>query len=392
MIEQKVDNLFPQVVEWRRYLHQNPELSFQEIETSKYIVEELSKMAGVVVTQPTKTSVMGRLKGKKGVGKTIAMRGDIDALPIQEETDLPYASTNEGIMHACGHDGHTSILLGTAQVLSDMQEEISGEYVFIFQHAEEVPPGGAAEMVEAGVLEGVDLILGMHLWSTAPVGEIHITEGAITSASDVFDITVTGKAGHSSQPEGALDALAIGTQIVTNLQHIVSRHLAPLESGVVSVTRFHSGSAYNVIPDKAIIGGSVRSLTEDVRKKIKSYMENVCTHIAAAHGASAELAYQFGYDPIVNDSKLTSEIFEFATKNFTNETVKIVPPLLGGEDFSAFSNVVPGCFVGIGAMKKREGVFYPHHHPRFEIDESALKIGIRYYVSTALHLMNNQEG
>lgn len=390
-MEEKVDALFPQVVEWRRHLHQYPELSFEEVATSKYIIEQLSKMDGIVVTQPTKTSVMGRLKGKKGAGQTIAMRGDIDALPIHEETGLPYRSKTDGIMHACGHDGHTSILLGTAKVLSEMQEEISGEFVFLFQHAEEVPPGGAAEMVEAGVLDGVDIVLGMHLWSTVPLGEMLITEGPISSASDIFDIKVTGKSGHASQPEEALDALAIGTQIVTNLQHIVSRHLSPLESGVVSVTRFHSGDAYNVIPDSAHIGGSVRALTEDVRKKIKGYMEHVCTHIAAAHGATAELSYQYGYNPVVNNAVLTSNIFDFVTANFPNETVKTAAPMLGGEDFSAFSNVVPGCYIGIGAMKTRDGLYYPHHHPRFEIDEGAFKIGIRYYVKTALHLTNNLE-
>ncbi|PIC63956.1 N-acyl-L-amino acid amidohydrolase [Sporosarcina sp. P13] len=381
-----VEEVFPKVIEWRRHLHQHPELSFEEYETSKYIEEQLKKFSGIEITRPTKTSVMGRLKGLAGEGKTIAMRADIDALPIHEDTGVEFESQVEGKMHACGHDGHTSILLGTAKILSEMKETLTGEFVFLFQHAEELPPGGAQEMVKAGVLDGVDCILGMHLWSTLPVGEIQVTKGPMTSASDVFDITVKGKSGHASQPENAIDALAIGSQIVSNLQQIVSRVLSPLESGVVSCTRFHSGEAYNVIPDQAIIGGSVRSLSNDVREKIKTSIESISTNIAKAHGATAELDYQYGYDPVFNDIDLSTAVLQHLTDFFTNERVEEVPPVLGGEDFSAFSNIVPGCYIGVGAMQKRDDVFYPHHHPRFEINEQALKIGISYFVSTAIFL------
>src|SRR5699024_1615302 len=217
------ESTYEQVINWRRYLHQHPELSFEEHKTAQYVTEQLKDLENIEVSHPTKTSVMGRLKGKKGPGKTIAMRADIDALPIEEETKLPYASKVNGVMHACGHDGHTAILLGTAKILAQLQEELHGEFVFLFQHAEEVPPGGAKEMVEAGVLEGVDYVLGLHLWSTAPTGEIQITEGPVSAASDIFDITVEGKSGHASQPESAVDALAIGSQIITNLQHVTSR-------------------------------------------------------------------------------------------------------------------------------------------------------------------------
>ncbi|HHY21413.1 MAG TPA: amidohydrolase, partial [Bacilli bacterium] len=212
MIRKKVERLFPQVVAWRRYLHEHPELSFEEYETSKFIINELESFGGIEVVQPTKTSVLGRLKGKKGKGKTVALRADIDALPIREETGLSYASKKDGVMHACGHDGHTAMLLGTAKILAEMQEDLFGEFIFLFQHAEEVPPGGAREMVEAGVLKGVDCILGMHLWSTVPTGEIQITEGPASAASDLFDITVKGKSGHASEPSEAIDALAIAAQ------------------------------------------------------------------------------------------------------------------------------------------------------------------------------------
>lgn len=383
-----VEEVFSQVVDWRRHLHQHPELSFEEYETSKFIAEQLQKFDGIEVSRPTKTSVMGRLKGLAGEGKTIAMRADIDALPIHEETGIAFESKIEGKMHACGHDGHTSMLLGTAKILSDMKKALTGEYVFIFQHAEELPPGGAKEMVEAGVLDGVDCILGMHLWSTVPVGKIQVTKGSMSAASDIFDITVKGKSGHASQPEEAIDALVIGSQIISNIQQIVSRILSPLENGVVSCTRFHSGDAYNVIADQAMIGGSVRTLSNDVREKIKTNIEKISKGIAEAHGATAELSYQYGYDPVFNDIDLTAQIFEHLNSFFTEVTVEEVPPMMGGEDFSAFSNIVPGCYIGVGAMQKRDDVFYPHHHPRFEISEEALKIGISYFVSTALFLTN----
>lgn len=356
------------------------------MKTAAFIAEQLEQMDGIEVQRPTTTSVVGRLKGRKGSGKTIAMRADIDGLPIQEETGLDFASKVPGKMHACGHDGHTSILLGTAAILSSIQDELKGEYVFIFQHAEEVPPGGARELVAAGVLTGVDYVLGMHLWSTVPVGEIQITEGPMSAASDIFDLVIRGKSGHASQPNESIDALAIGAQIITNLQHITSRTLNPLDSGVVSITRFHSGDAYNVIPDRAEIGGSVRALTNEVRETIRLHIDRISQFIAAAHGAEAELSYQYGYDPVVNEAELTSRIFAHTTRFFSEFQVVKVPPMLGGEDFSAYSNVVPGCYVGIGAMKKRDGIFYPHHHPLFEIDESAFKIGMQYFVSTALFL------
>ena len=292
-------------------------------------------------------------------------------------------------MHACGHDGHTAILLGTAKVLSKLQDKLKGEFVFLFQHAEEVPPGGAREMVEAGVLDGVDFVLGLHLFSNVPFGEIQITDGPLTAASDIFDIKIEGISGHASQPDTAIDAIAIASQIVTNLQHITSRVLSPLESGVVSVTRFHSGDAYNVIPEIAEIGGSVRASTNEVREKIKESIERICTNIATAHNAKANLTYQYGYDPIINNKHLSKAITNHVKNYFKNDPrIHIVKakPMLGGEDFSAFSNVVPGCYVCIGASKRNIEDIYPHHHPKFDFDEEALEIALQYYVSTAIYL------
>lgn len=384
------ENAHKQLINWRRYLHQHPELSFQEHQTAQYITEQLKEFANIEITHPTETSVMGRLKGKKGAGKTVAIRADIDALPIKEATDHSFKSKVDGVMHACGHDGHVAILLGTAKMLSELQEDLIGEFVFLFQHAEEVPPGGAREMVAAGVLDNVDYVLGLHLWSTVPVGEVQITEGPISAASDIFDITVEGKSSHASQPDAGIDALAIASQIVTNIQHIIGRVIDPLKNGVVSVTRFHSGDAYNVIPDKAYLGGSVRALTSDVRKQVEQHLEQICTHIATAHNATATLDYQYGYDPVVNNKELTAGIFEHAKEHFKDdEGIRVVKsaPLLTGEDFSAFSNVVPSCYAGIGAMKHEPAI--PHHHPQFDVHEDALKIALKYYVTTALHVTGN---
>jgi amidohydrolase len=390
-----IENTYDQMIDWRRYLHQHPELSFEEHETAAYITDQLKNLDAIEISHPTETSVMGRLKGKKGPGKTIAIRGDIDALPIQEATNLPFTSKKEGLMHACGHDGHTAILLAVATVLTELQSELSGEVIFLFQHAEETPPGGAREMVEAGVLDGVDYVIGGHLWSTVPLGEIQITEGPVSAASDIFKIEVEGKSGHASQPDTAIDALAIGSQIITNLQHITSRVLGPFENGVVSVTRFHSGDAFNVIPDKAHIGGSVRTLTRETRELVKQNIEQICTNVASAHNAKATVTYEYGYDPTVNDEKLTEIIYENAVKEFKNEQdIDIVKalPMLTGEDFSAFSNVIPGCYAGIGAMKNSDGPVIPHHHPAFDISEDALLIALKYYVSTALHLTGIAKG
>lgn len=384
-IETAVEEIHPQVIAWRRHLHAHPELSFEEVETSAYVVEQLQAMEGIEVTRPTKTSVVGRLKGLAGSGKTIAMRADMDALPIQEDVDEPYRSKNDGVMHACGHDGHTSMLLGVAKVLSDARGNLVGEYVFLFQHAEEVPPGGAIEMVRAGVLDGVDHVLGMHLWSIEKLGKMQLTVGPMSASSDIFDVKIIGKSGHASAPDDAIDALAIAAQIVSNLQMVVSRSLSPLQSGVLSITRFRSGEAYNVIPQEAIFGGSVRALTEEVRETIKTKIEQISDMVAKAHGATIEFHYEYGYDPVYNDETLMP-IVDKTLRQFEDLEVEYIEPMLGGEDFSAFSNVVPSCYIGVGALKEREGKHYPHHHPKFEIHEDAFKNGMRYFLSVATTL------
>ncbi|MBM4761756.1 amidohydrolase [Bacillus sp. B15-48] len=387
-ITQEIDKVFHDVIEWRRYLHKHPELSFQEHNTADYVYSVLEGFGSFELSRPTKTSVLARLKGANP-GKVIALRADMDALPIHEETGLPFASVNDGVMHACGHDAHTAMLLGAAKILKEHKDALSGEIVFIFQHAEELPPGGAREMVAAGVLDGVDQVLGIHLMTTLPYRTIGIRHGAISSASDIFEITVQGKGGHASTPELTTDPLAIGAQIVTGLNHIVSRSIAPLQSGVVSVTRFHGGgAALNVIPDTVNIGGSVRTLNESVRELIKTRIREIAEGIAKAHGAEAKVEYTYGYNSVVNEKELTDKVACLIQEKFPDRNLEWIDPMLGGEDFSAFSDEKPGCFIMVGAKNDEKGIIYPHHHPKFDVDESAMKDGLKFHVLAALTLAN----
>nr|WP_304214830.1 amidohydrolase [Fredinandcohnia onubensis] len=389
-ILQQLDDVYKDVIEWRRYLHQNPELSFQEDHTSQFVYNLLESFGGFELSRPTKTSVVARLKGSKP-GRVIALRADMDALPIKEETGLPFTSTKDGVMHACGHDGHTSMLLGAAKILTAHKEDLSGEIVFLFQHAEELPPGGAQEMVAAGVLDGVDEVVGVHLFSTVPFGTVHIRYGALTAASDVFEISLQGKGGHASTPQLTIDPLVTGAQIVTGLNHIVSRSIDPLEPSVVSVTKFQAGGlALNVIPDTVEIGGSVRTLSPEVRELVKKRISEITEGIAKANGVEAKVNYTYGYSSVMNDKHVTDEVVQVIEEFLPDRTLEWVDPLLGGEDFSAFSNEKPGCFVIIGAGNEEKGITYPHHHPKFDIDEEALKDGLRFHVFTALTLTNNK--
>nr|WP_191275478.1 amidohydrolase [Neobacillus kokaensis] len=384
---QRIEEVFQDVTKWRRYLHQHPELSFQEYNTAQFVYDILEGFGGLELSRPTKTSVVARLKGEKP-GKVIALRADMDALPIKEETALPFASEMDGVMHACGHDGHTAMLLGAAKILKEFKSSLSGEVVFIFQHAEELPPGGAQELVTAGVLNGVHQVAGIHLMSTYPYGTINIRKGAISSASDIFTIIVQGKGGHASTPELSIDPLAAGAQIVTGLHHIVSRSVRPLNSAVISVTRFHGGDAVNVIPDTVEIGGSVRTLDKETRELIKNRISEVAEGIAKAHGAEVKVEYTYGYDSVINNDELTDEIVSMIEEYFPDRKLQWIDPMLGGEDFSAYSNTKPGCFVFIGAGNEEKGIVYPHHHPKFDVDEASMKDGLKFHVLTALTLTN----
>ena len=387
--DKHVEDVTSEVLAWRRHLHRNPELSFQEEETAQFVYETLQSFGdNLELSRPTPTSVVARLAGARP-GRTVAIRADMDALPIEEENDFEFVSQTPGVMHACGHDGHTAMLLGTAKVLSSMKEGINGEVRFLFQHAEELYPGGAQQMVEAGVMDGVDVVIGTHLWAPLEIGKIGVAYGPMMGAPDTFWITIRGKGGHGAMPHQAVDSIAIGAQVVTNLQHVVSRNTDPIDNVVVSVTKFTGGTAHNVIPGRVEMLGTVRTLDPEVRKQVPELMERVVKGVTEAHGATYEFEYQFGYRPVINDEEVTRVIADTVRQVFDGETLEMVRPNMGGEDFSALQQKAPGTFFWVGARNEEKGITYPHHHPRFTIDEDALPYGVKMFLHATFRLMND---
>ena len=378
--------LAPQVIAWRRHLHQHPELSFEEHATAQYVVDVLAALPGLELSRPTATSVVARLRGARP-GRTIAVRADMDALPIHEENDAPYRSTKPGVMHACGHDGHTSIVLGLASLLAARREQLAGEVRFVFQHAEELSPGGAEQLVAAGVMDGVDEVIGLHLWSQMPVGKIAIVPGPAMAAPDTFQCTITGRGGHAALPHDTVDPIAIGAQVVTALQQIVSRQVDPLEPAVLSVTQFIAGTTFNVIPNSAYLSGTVRTFDAALRRQIPERMERLVRGICDGFGATCEFTYELGYRPVVNDVALSARLTEVAARTFGSEVLVPLRPVMGGEDFSAYQQRAPGVFAFVGAGNVERGITAAHHHPRFDIDEASLEVGLRYLVAATVELL-----
>ena len=387
-VENLVESVKHDVMKWRRHLHQNPELSFQETRTAQFVYDTLQSFGGLEVSRPTATSVMARLIGARP-GKTLALRADMDALPITEENTFDFVSDNPGVMHACGHDGHTAILLGAARILSGMRGELAGEVRFLFQHAEELFPGGAQQMVDAGVMEDVDLVIGAHLWAHMEVGLIAVRAGELMAAPDTFGITIIGKGGHAADPEHTVDSIAVGAQVVTNLQHIVSRQTDPLKSMVVSVTKFVGGTADNVIPGTVELTGTVRTFDPQLREMAPVLMERIIKGVTEAHGAAYEFRYQNGYSPVINNDEVTKLLEESLKEAFGETVVRPALPTMGGEDFSAFQKQAPGSFFLIGAGNGSKGITAPHHHPRFTVDEDALAIGVKAFVAVTRHVLSN---
>lgn len=384
-----VENLKQEVIAWRRHFHENPELSYEEFQTSEFVYQQLKQMPSLEVSRPTATSVLAVLKGNKYSPEvpTIAFRADMDALPIQEEADVPFVSKKPGVMHACGHDAHTAMLLGAAKALSERADEISGEIRFIFQHAEESPPGGAAELVEKGVVEGVDYAFALHVTPYEQTGTICMREGVLCASNDDFEIKVIGHGGHASTPELTIDPLMVGVEIASNLQHIVSRKLPALHAPVISITKFNGGSALNVIPDTVELGGTIRALDADIRLKAKNYVNQIVKGITEAHGASYETVWHDGYASVINDLNAVSISREVAEGIFgKGQLIEVDEPLFGGEDFSAFSQRVPASLQFIGVHNPEFGEAYPLHHPKFKIDEDALQYGVEYFVGIAKKL------
>ena len=376
-IHSQAQALLPRCIEDRRWFHQHAELSFQEFETAAYIEKALEEIPGLVLSRPTATSVMAVLKTGRP-GRCLAIRADIDALPIDEANELPYRSCRQGAMHACGHDGHAAILLNAVRLLATRREELTGELRFIFQHAEETPPGGAVEVIRAGVLDGVDEVFGLHLTSTLPTGKFGVCSGVLTSATDRFEIEITGKGGHSSMPQECVDPIVVGAQIIMGLQTVLSRSIKPSDMAVLSVCQANAGSAYNIIPGSMHLTGSVRSYDEAVRQTAEQRIRAISQGIAEAAGARVEVDYVRGYDSIYNDPALTQWAREMIAGQFGPEAVQELAPIAPGDDFCYYDQVCPGFFLELGAANPAKGSDAPHHNARYRLDEDALAYGLEY--------------
>jgi amidohydrolase len=384
MIE--TEDLKQQVIAWRQHLHMHPELSHQEHETANYIYNQLITFPHLEVKRLTETSVCAFLKGTKteGNGHTILLRADIDALPIEEETDLPFKSKNPGVMHACGHDAHPAMLLGAAKALAERGTDFNGEIRFVFQHAEEVTPGGAAQLVSLGIAENVDYAFALHVSPDYKVGQFAMKDGKFTAAADDFEIKIYGRGSHASMPEVAIDPLLIGSEMVVALQTIVSRKVPSIHAPVLTVAQFHCGTALNIIADTAELGGTIRSLDAKVRVDARRHLEKIVNGIASMHGATVEIKWELGCPSVTNDKELTALSRRIAGDIVGAEGVQeLVAPMFGTEDFADFSEAVPSSMQFIGVHNEEFGEAYPLHHPRFKLDEDALIYGVRYFENIA---------
>ncbi|MEH7222669.1 M20 family metallopeptidase [Bacillus sp. JJ1566] len=386
-----LENKYSEMVDIRRYLHQHPEVSFKEYKTAEYITNYYKNMGVEVRTNVGGNGIVAKIHGNKK-GPTVALRADFDALPIQDEKDVPYKSTVPGVMHACGHDGHTATLLVLAKTLHEMREQLAGTVVLIHQHAEEFAPGGAIAMIEDGCLEGVDVIFGTHLWATTPTGSIEYRVGPIMAAADRFEIKVQGSGGHGAHPHTTKDAIVIGSQLVMNLQQIVSRRVDPIESAVVTLGSFVAENPFNVIADSAKLEGTVRTFSEDVRTQIELEIERIVKGTCIASDSSYTYAFHRGYPAVVNHKEQTDFLVEAAENVPGVVKVNETAPQMGGEDFAYYLQHVPGTFFFTGAMPVDETNAYPHHHPKFDIDEKAMLIAAKTLGTATLKYLSRING
>ncbi|MGF1581239.1 MAG: IAA-amino acid hydrolase [Gemmataceae bacterium] len=372
------------IVDIRRRLHKHPELAYEEVETSRVVRETLDQL-GISYRSPVaKTGVVATVG--KGDGPCVALRADMDALPIQEEADVPFRSEVDGKMHACGHDCHTAMLLGAARLLKQHEDKIPGVVKLFFQPAEEGGAGGDL-MCKEGALDNpnVQRVFGIHVWPLAPTGTIASREGTFLAAAGELHIWVRGQGGHAAMPHFAIDPVVTASKIVVELQTLVSREIDPLDSGVISITAIHGGEAYNVIPEAVELRGTIRALTMDQMAFLQTRVREVAEHIAMANRCTAEVSFPSNdYPPTVNDGHCWGLAKDIGAELLGKDSVFEVPPIMGGEDFSFYVQHVPGCFVGLGIQSEEAGSTYSVHHPRFKVDESALPTGTALHVSFAL--------
>lgn len=381
------EEIEPRLLELRRDFHQHPEISWEEHRTSSKIKEQLSEDGIEIMDMELETGVVARIVG--GEGPTVALRADIDALPLQERTGLPYASVNHGVMHACGHDSHITWLLGAAAILARMKDRIPGEVRLLFQPGEE-RTGGALKFIEAGFLDGVDMIFGAHCKPDLSTGTVGISPGYLMAAVAGFSITVTGQGGHGAMPHKAVDPIPAVGAILTNLQSIVSRNVDPLASGVVSVGTVATGTVSNIIPAEATISGTMRAYAPDVQELLIGRIRTIAQHTAAAFDCEAELEGMFFRVPPVNNDERAAAVARKAAEGVLGPAAVLeATPVLASEDFAYYQREAPGCFLWIGVGSEDKGIDKNWHHPEFTVDEDCLSVGSAVMANAALRALDD---
>ncbi len=383
-VRDAAERLKDEIVAWRRQIHANPEVGWHEVATGNLVAAELAKM-GIEVTRVAKTGVLGVIRGT-APGKTVALRADMDALPITEANDVPYKSQNPGVMHACGHDGHTAMLLGAAKILSGMRDKLKGTVKLFFQPSEEIG-GGALAFIEAGALEGVEAILAIHLWPALPSGKVSLVAGPRMASADKLLIKVRGKAGHGSMPHLGVDAILAAAAITMNLQSIVSREVAPLEPAVVTIGRFTGGTTWNITCDEVELEGTTRCFSREIRKDFPATIERIIKSTAASYRAEAELEYLPISPPTINDPLVAKVAAGALTELYGEEAFGDLEKVMGGEDFAYYLERVPGAMVFVGVGNKEKQTDYPLHNERYNLDEDMLPVGAALHAQFALNFL-----
>ncbi|NJM23146.1 MAG: amidohydrolase [Richelia sp. RM2_1_2] len=368
--------LAPRLIEIRRHIHSHPELSGEEFQTAAFVAGVLSSSGIHVEENVGKTGVIGELEGNGKDKRILAIRADMDALPIQELASLDFASRNQGIMHACGHDVHTTVGLGAAMILSQISQEITGKIRFLFQPAEEIAQG-ASWMVADGAMDNIDGILGVHVFPSIPAGSVGVRYGALTAAADDIEIIITGESGHGARPHEAIDAIWIAAQVITTLQQAISRTQNPLRPVVLSIGQINGGRASNIIADSVRLLGTVRSLHPESRAELPNWIENIVKNVCDTYDATYQVNYRQGIPSVQNDITLTQILQSAAEEAWGGSRVQVLPePSLGAEDFSVYLEKAPGSMFRLGVGFPDRKINYPLHHPKFEVDESAIITGV----------------
>lgn len=385
----RAESLAEELVETRRQFHQIPELGFEEHKTSALVAEKLRALGLEPRTGVARTGVVALIEGAYP-GLTLLMRADMDGLPIEERTGLPYRSTHPDRMHACGHDTHMSMLLAASRLLLEQRDQLHGNVKLVFHPAEE-GIGGAEPMIEEGVLENprVDAAIGCHIWNGMPTGQLGVREGPIMASTDRLSISIEGSGGHGAMPHMTADAIVAAAHVVTALQTVVSRRTSPLEPAVVTIGTINGGYKANIIADRVEMTGTVRTFNEDLWQRMPGLIEQVVTGTCAALGVHGTVEYTRGYPTTVNDARMTGLVREAAVAVLGEEHVVYPDLSTGGEDMSFFLQAVPGCFFFVGSQNQAKGAFHPHHHAEFEVDEDAMTTGVKVLAASALRYLAN---